>query len=473
MAKHIPILQINTNDLEGGAAKVAWGLFQACKTRGYSSWLAVGSKRTDDPRVIMINEPRQDIWSRFWWTTFSKLRRYDNRRVIWVLSRVARELAVPGHVLDFLRGLEDFHYPKTWRLLDTVPERPAIIHCHNLHSGYFDLRALPRLSQQVPVVVTLHDAWMLSGHCAHSFGCERWRTGCGRCPDLSIHPAIGRDATAYNWQLKREIYRHSRLYLATSSHQLMNMAEQSMLAEGVVEAKVIPNGIDTRVFRPSDRRAVRESIGLAADEAIIMFAAAGVRINVWKDHSTMRRAVALAAERIPRQRLRFIALGEDAPAEHIGQATIQYIPFVRDPMELARYYQAADIYLHAARAEVWGLVITEALACGTPVIATAVGGIPEQIRGLAGGEGTLNCYDRESATGILTPPGDPEAMAAEIVRLLDDEELRIQMGANAARDARQRFSLDRQIGAYIDWYAQLMEDRAAERSAMSMSESSE
>jgi hypothetical protein len=54
-------------------------------------------------------------------------------------------------------------------------------------------------------MLTLHDAWLLSGHCAHSFDCQRWKTGCGECPDLDVYPASPRDATACNWRRKREI----------------------------------------------------------------------------------------------------------------------------------------------------------------------------------------------------------------------------------------------------------------------------
>ena len=109
----------------------------------------------------------------------------------------------------------------------------------------------------MPTVLTLHDAWLLSGHCAHSFDCERWKTGCGECPDLTIEPAIRRDATADNWVRKRDIYARSRLYVATPSPWLMGRVEQSMLAPAVEQARVIPNGVDLSVFRPADKRSIR------------------------------------------------------------------------------------------------------------------------------------------------------------------------------------------------------------------------
>ena len=73
--------------------------------------------------------------------------------------------------------------------------------------------------------------------------------------------------------------------------------------------------------------------------------------------------------------------------------------------------------------------ILEALACGTPVVVTAVGGIPEQIE--------------DGITGYLTPPGDAEAMAARIVQLFEDDGLRARVGVQAAEDARKRIDLNK------------------------------
>ena len=115
----------------------------------------------------------------------------------------------PRRVINRLKGHDDFDYPGSVHVLKLTEAKPDILHFHNLHGNYFDLRALIELSNQVPVVLTLHDAWLFSGHCAHSLECERWKKGCGNCPDLTIYPPILRDATAYNWQQKINIFKQS------------------------------------------------------------------------------------------------------------------------------------------------------------------------------------------------------------------------------------------------------------------------
>jgi glycosyltransferase involved in cell wall biosynthesis len=409
------ILQVSAYDFGGGAENIAWNLFQAYRAGGYGAWLAVGYKQGNDPDVFLVpNDAYRSWWARMW------------LRIGW---------------LDLRCGYEDFHFPGTRRLLMLTPEPPDIVHCHNLHGGYFDLRVLPWLSQQVPVLLTLHDAWLLSGHCAHSFDCQRWKTGCGHCPDLTIYPDIRRDATAYNWQRKQKIYSKSRLYVATPSRWLMRKVEQSMLAPAIIGARVIPYGIDTSVFHPADRQEARATLNIPQDTRVLLFAANGIRANIWKDYQTLRAAIAMVAEHLHNQDVLFIALGEDAPAEQIGQAEICFVPFQKDPETVARYYQAADVYAHAAKVDTFPNTVLEALACGTPVVATTVGGIPEQIQ--------------DGATGFLVPPGASGTMVKRIIQLLADNSLQSRIGTQAADIARKHFDLNRQVDDYLAWYQEI------------------
>jgi glycosyltransferase involved in cell wall biosynthesis len=359
------------------------------------------------------------------------------------------------------RGYEDFNFPGTWRLLQ-LSEPPDVLHCYNLHGDYFDLRALTWLSHQLPVILDLRDAWLLSGHCAHSLDCERWRTGCGQCPDLTIYPAIQRDGTAYNWRRKQEIYAKSRLYVSTPCHWLMQKVEQSMLAPAMVQARIIPTGVDLSIFHPVDKQAVRARLHVPQDAKVFLFTANRIRRNIWKDYQTMRAAIGLVAERLRGREVIFIALGEEAPAERIGEAYLRFIPYQKNAEAVAGYYQAADVYVHAARADTFPRTVLEALACGTPVVATAVGGIPEQVRGLGitGCEletARLNTYGVDEATGVLVPAGDVGAMSIGIERFLNDEPLRLRIGENAVKDARRRFDLQRQADSYLEWYKELLQ----------------
>jgi len=439
------ILQVSTADRQGGAERVAWNLFTGYRMRGHASWLAVGVKHSNDPDVLVIPNPElRGGWYHFFRNISLRLQKEEegSPRAAKPLSRLAGIMAEPATRLTIYRGVEDFHFPGTSRLLRLTDTHPDVLHAHNLHGAYFDLRKLPQLSRQVPMMLTLHDAWLLSGHCAHSFDCQRWKTGCGHCPDLTIYPAVERDATAYNWRRKRDIFARSQLYVATPSRWLMRKVEQSMLAPAVREARVVPNGVDLNFFHPSDRQEARSKLGIPRDAKVLLAVGVSVRESIWRDYRTLREVMARLSERRQEQDLLLIALGEEGPPERVGRAEIRFVRFREDVAEVAHYYQAADICVHAARVDTFPVSVLESLACGTPVVATAVGGIPEQVE--------------DSRTGFLVPSGDAEAMATRITQLLQNGDRMRSMRQEAAESARGRFGLDRQVETYLDWYHEVL-----------------
>jgi glycosyltransferase involved in cell wall biosynthesis len=416
------IVQTSSFEFGGGAERIAYTLHQAYRERGHDAVLAVGKKSSDDPSVWLVpNDEARSEWYHFWMARHEQL-----QDTSWRLSRVAHDLANPVREVRRQLGHENFDYPGTPRLLDLQPD---ILHCHNLHNGYFDLRFL---AEGLPVVLTLHDMWMLTGHCAYSLDCDRWQTGCGDCPYPEVYPKIKRDATAYNWQRKRDIYQQSRLYVSTPSQWLMDIADRSMLT--AVQKRVIPYGIDLDVFHPAESP-------LDFPHPVILFVGSRASKNPYKDTDTIMEAV-----RRIQQAVTFVNLGSEAADEQLTEhVRLVGVPYQTDAGKIAQYYQAADVFIHAANADNFPLTVLESLACGTPVVATAVGGIPEQLT---------------PQTGILTPPRDPAAMAQAITELLNDDERRRRMGQHAAEDARQRFDINRYVQDYLDWYEEILHDMA-------------
>ena len=376
------ILQVSTADLGGGAEAVALSLHRGLRERGHEAVLAVGFKRTQEEGVVEIPGAG---------------------------SRRSRALRDPGVLLDALRGREDFRFPESQRVLELAPWTPDVVHVHNLHGGYFDLRALPELAGRARVVATLHDAWLLTGHCAHPFDSDGWLRGCGNCPHLDTYPQLLRDGTAFNLARKRAIYAGLELTVVTPSRWLMEMVGRSVLGPAAVRREVIPNGVDLDVFAPGER--------VEREVPVLVFAAQGGRANEFKDFPTLEAAL----DRLDR-RIELVALGDPPVTQQ----------------EVARWLRTADVYVHPSRADTFPGGVLEALACGAPVVASRVGGIPEQVT---------------EATGVLVEPGDPTALAAALESLLADPERRERMGAAARADARARFSLAHQLDAYLRLYS--------------------
>jgi glycosyltransferase involved in cell wall biosynthesis len=137
----------------------------------------------------------------------------------------------------------------------------------------------------------------------------------------------------------------------------------------------------------------------------------------------IRKAIRLPVENAVGKPVRFFAIGDKAPSEQVGTAKIEFLPC---PDSLVECYQATDVYLHAARAETCGIVITEAMACGTPAVETALGGILEQIV--------------DGKTGFPFSAGDPDSSAGRLFRVFKEPHLVHRMGESAAIHVEKRLS---------------------------------
>ena len=395
------VLIVNTSDVGGGAESVATTLLDGFEELGTETWLVVGSKESDHPRVIPVfASPRVDY------------RPFGSRR-----RRGARALR---RGVERRLGLEDFSNPYTRLIPELAGSRPDAILCNNLHGGYFDLRAMQGISR-IPTVLRLADSWPFTGHCAVPPGCDRWLHGCGSCPDLATPPAIRRDVTRVNWKRKRRIWARSRVYATSPSSWLLERARRSSLAAAIVESAVIPNGVDLGTFRP-DGPVGERTRGLPR----LLFVANGGARNPHKDFETIRRAVRGLARPVE---LLVVGAAEEGE-ERDGAARIRHHER-QPPVRLAALYRSADAYVHAAPSESFSLTCAEALACGRPVAVAAAGGVAEVVR--------------DGATGLITKPGDAPALGAALERLLGDRALRRRMSERAAEDARARFDRDRMV----------------------------
>lgn len=252
---------------------------------------------------------------------------------------------------------------------------PDVIWMHNLHGYYINFHLLFSWLKRHPEIKkywTLHDCWAFTGHCAYFTiaGCERWKEGCGHCPQLRTYPtSYGPDFSARNWRKKRLAFTGvQNLTLVTPPKWLADLTRESFLAEYPV--KVIHNTIDQKIFRPVSGN-FRKRYGL---EGCYMILGVAVGMDETKGFSDMIKLRSLLSERYT-----IVLVGvtgrqiRSLPRGMIG------IKRTANQQELAEMYTAADVFVNPTHQDNYPTVNLEAASCGTPVLTYDVGGSPESV----------------------------------------------------------------------------------------------
>lgn len=254
------------------------------------------------------------------------------------------------------------------RKLDKL--QPDLIHLHNLHNCYINLPMLFRFikKRRLRVVWTLHDCWAFTGHCPHfdGVGCEKWQTGCEHCPQYRRYPKSLIDRSKSMYRRKKTWFTGVEdLTIVTPSAWLAELAGRSFLGDYPI--RVIPNGIDLSVFRPTGSKKEQWK-----DKFVILGVAA-----VWAEAKGLDVFMELA-KRLE-DRFQIVLVGTDEAVDRKLPDNIVSIHRTADPHELAELYTAADLFVNPTRQDNFPTVNLEALACGTPVLTFRTGGSPEAI----------------------------------------------------------------------------------------------
>ena len=347
-------------------------------------------------------------------------------------------------------GLNDLHGIGAFAMKHHPAVQAAdVVHIHGTHSGNLSYLALPGLARRRRVVLTLHDMWAMTGHCAYSYDCERWRTGCGRCPYPDASPPMRRDATATEWRLKRRVYERAPLTVVTLSDWITGLARQSLLGRHPIHQ--IPNGVDTHVYRPLDRARARALLGIPADRPVLMWLAARLDPH---HHEGRRKGADLllaALGQLPaslRSRAFLLLVGTNGGrvSEAAGLRALD-LGFVASDHLKAIAYSAADLFLFPTRADNMPLVLLESLACGTPMVSFRVGGVPDIVR--------------PGVTGYLAEPENAAEFAHGVARLLEDEAGGAAMRRRCRDVAVTEYSMELHVQRHIDLYRLVSGDRMA------------
>jgi len=328
------------------------------------------------------------------------------------------------------------------------------------HLDEFTAKLVAEVEEQGRTYDVLHAHYWLSAKVARTLE-QRWKI-----PTVQMFHTLGlvkREVmdedidgeSDVRIEIEREAVRRSAAVVAASAIELGEL--RRFYKADPARVAVIPCGVDPEVFHPVRQADAREKLARDQCERLILFVG---RIEQIKGIDVLLRAMALLFFRRPDLRSEVCLLvvggaldpGDEAPEtekilelrrlvhEHRMEANVSFVGS-RDQEDLALYYAAADVCAVPSLTESFGLVALEAMACGTPVVGTRVGGLQTVIT------------DGES--GLLVPAGDYEALAEAIARVLTDARLRMHL-AHGARDRAEHFTWRRVGDRMVELYERVL-----------------
>jgi len=416
------VLHVNTYDRSGGAARAVQRLHTSLqKQEGIESIKYVRRRKSSDPDVHVF-EPSRHITSRF--------RRFVRRKQLGWSQRWYEQQREGGAGL-FTDDRSSFG-------ADSIAQMPSsdIVHLHWIRHFIDVATFFDRIRS--PVVWTLHDMNPFTGGCHYSWDCERYKTVCGSCPVLGS--TTEHDLSRQVWKRKKKVFGalpHDALHLVASSRYMAECVQESSLL-GYMPITVIPLALDTDTFQPRQTDAMRKALGLARDTKVVLFIAANAT-DPNKGFDILDDAL-LNVER--KSNLALVTVGDEGPDCHVSTTHI-HLGRIEDGRLLSLIYSMADVLVNPSRQEAFSQTTMEAMACGTPVIGSNTGGIPDMV---CPGE-----------TGWLIEVGDTRALRAAIEQALSDDAVRARMGRRCRAVVEKEYALDVQARRYKKLYAKCLD----------------
>lgn len=342
------------------------------------------------------------------------------------------------HLLSWFTGqMYGGAFFATLRLIRIIrKEQPDIVHLQCINGYFVNIFLLVNYLKRhhIRTVLTLHAEFMHTANCGHALECERWKTGCGKCPRLRKETgSLFFDGTARSWQKMRQAFNgfDDRLIVTSVSPWLMERAKQSPILAGKKHVVVL-NGLDTNIFHYSPLKDVRLSLGISITEKVVFHATPGFNDN--PNHIKGGYYVMELAKRMPD--VRFVIAGS-SPQGLRTPSNMLLLGKITNQSYLAQLYSMADLTVLASQKETFSMICAETLCCGTPIVGFRAGA-PEQI--------SLSDYSR------FVEYGDVDALQSAARQFLQEQWSK----EDIARCARKVYAKDVMVENYMRVYNEML-----------------
>lgn len=394
------ILHLSTSQHAGGAAIAAYRLHRALLANSIQSELLVANRQNNEPFIVgptsLSHRIQQQLRTRI-----------EQLPTRFRLSPPTTPFSINWTPKSFAKNIERI--------------QPDIIHLHWVSGGLLAIEELARLKR--PIVWTLHDCWPFTGGCHIIYDCNAFAGRCGKCPQLNSSRSF--DLSRLTWLRKQRAWRNLPMTIVAPSQWMAEQAKASSLL-GDKPIHVIPNGLDTSLFKPFDQSDARDIWGLPQDRRLILFGAMSSTEDLVKGYDLLQLAIKQFRNRLLEEQCEFVVFGNhDGRYVSKGPSgeVIHFLGQIREERSLRLLYSSADLMVVPSRQESFGQTVSESLACGTPVVAFDTSG-PRDI------------VDHQTNGYLATPysPNDfADGMAWTLAELERGSQLKQQARAKAVR----------------------------------------
>lgn len=409
-------LLLNTYDAQGGAGIATYRIHQALRSIGIDSILRVQSQKSDDYTVIGPSG---------WHRIPAMLRPYLDSLPNRFFKRAKKELFSVAWVPD--------------RLLGSIAEiSPDLVHLFWVNNGFLRLETPGKIKQ--PCIWTLHDMWPFTGGCHYDDGCARFMYSCGSCP--SVYSSSNNDVSRRILRRKLSSWSDWDVTVVATSKWLAERASVSAVFRNR-DIRVVPNAIDIEVYKPIPKSVARMIYNLPQDKRIIIFSAFASTSHPRKGGHLLMEAIERIANSHFAPDVELVIVGASIPEKprDLGMP-VHYMGHFSDEISQVVLYSAADVLVAPSMQENLSNTVLEALACGTPVVAFHIGGMPDMIS--------------HKKNGYLAEPFATEDLAEGILWVLNDDDRLAQLSNAARNSVTETYSFPIVAARYLELYGDVL-----------------
>ena len=225
---------------------------------------------------------------------------------------------------------------------------------------------------------------------------------------------------------------------------MKSQASKSSLFKNT-HCKIIPNGIDTERFKPTDQKFARKLLSLPYDKTLVLFGAMDALNDVRKGFQYLLPALQHLSANDLENRIEVVVFGaKSSSMETLMGLKVHYIGTLRDEISISLVYAACDVFVAPSREDNLPNTVVEAMCCGIPCVAFNVGGLTDLIV--------------HEKTGYLAKPFSIEDLAKGISWVIDSKERKAILSANSRRRAVTNYDIHRTVDLHLELYNKSLHD---------------